>query len=141
MTTCERISELISGYLDDELSQGDRQRVEIHLKDCSSCRKTFQDMKQLRDAVSLSSVEVELSREQLEAIMGDLPARTSSGIGWILLLTGVIGTLSFVFWQLAIDDEIPAAGETGDQLHRFWSGWTVFISPQATNARLQKRSL
>ncbi len=107
MTSCERINELISGYLDEELVQGDQQKVEVHLKSCPSCKKVFEDMKQLRDAVSKSSVEVELSREQLELIMNDLPAKTSQGIGWVFLITGILSLAGFLIWQFAIDDEIP----------------------------------
>lgn len=107
MANCDKMNELISGYLDEELVQGDRQKVEVHLRSCSSCRQVFDDMKKLRDAVSKSSVEVELSKEQLELIMNDLPAKAASGIGWIFLITGVLFLIGFATWHFAIDDEIP----------------------------------
>ena len=31
---------LISGYLDGELTQGDAQRVRVHLEDCAVCQRT-----------------------------------------------------------------------------------------------------
>ena len=107
MANCEKINEMISGYLDDELVQGDQQRVEGHLKNCSACQQVFEDMRKLRDAVSKSSVEVQLSQEQLDLIMNDVPAKASAGIGWILLITGVICLASFAGWHFAIDDEVP----------------------------------
>ena len=43
---------LISGYLDGELTQGDRQRVEVHLDECEQCRRTYDDMARLRTTIA-----------------------------------------------------------------------------------------
>ena len=42
---CEDIETLLSGYLDGELTQSDRQRVEVLMEDCEDCAKTFEEMK------------------------------------------------------------------------------------------------
>ena len=48
---CEDTEALLSGYLDGELTQGDRQRVEVIMEDCQDCAQTFEDMKKLIEFV------------------------------------------------------------------------------------------
>jgi len=42
---CNETEPLLSGYLDGELTQGDRQRVELILEDCAECARVFDEMK------------------------------------------------------------------------------------------------
>ena len=42
---CQETELLISGYLDRELTQSDRQRVDLILEDCIECTETHQEMK------------------------------------------------------------------------------------------------
>ena len=71
MVGCQQISDTISGYVDGELTQGDRQRVEIHIESCSKCRSTYDDMVKLRDAVGKLSFG-EMPPEQWSKIMNDV---------------------------------------------------------------------
>ena len=41
---CNETEPLLSGYLDGELTQGDRQRVELILEDCAECARVFDEM-------------------------------------------------------------------------------------------------
>lgn len=107
MSKCEKINELLSGYLDEELVQGDQQRVRVHLSQCENCRQVYNQMSQLRKAVSKSLSQPELSQQQWEKIMNDIPARVSRSIGWVLLIVGAITLSGFLIWHFAIDDEIP----------------------------------
>ena len=51
MTTPHDFDEaLISGYLDGELTQGEAQRVRVHLEDCVECRKTADRLGQIKEA-------------------------------------------------------------------------------------------
>jgi len=106
MTRCDQIGELISGYLDDELTQADYQQVQIHVQSCVACRQTIDDMTKLRGAVSDSQQQAKLENERWEQIMNDLPAKASRGIGWILLISGVITLLSLAIWEFAIDNSV-----------------------------------
>ena len=49
---CERSFDeaLLSGYLDRALTQGDEQRVRVHVEDCGTCRTALDEMARLRDA-------------------------------------------------------------------------------------------
>ena len=48
---CQETELLISGYLDGELTQSDRQRVDLILEDCRQCNETHQEMKKFREGV------------------------------------------------------------------------------------------
>ena len=52
MLDCRQIDEMLSGYLDGELTQGDRQRVQLHLESCAKCRTAFDEMAELRVRMS-----------------------------------------------------------------------------------------
>jgi len=43
MNLCDRTQELISGYIDHELNQQDRQRVRVHLESCDR----YQDISEI----------------------------------------------------------------------------------------------
>ena len=44
----EEIQQMLSAYLDCELTQADRQRVRLHLEECAECRSAFEEMKALK---------------------------------------------------------------------------------------------
>lgn len=66
---CKDIEELLSPYLEDELTPQERQAVEKHLSSCPSCRELLSLMKEAR--ISLSTFpELEVSRELVEKLYG-----------------------------------------------------------------------
>jgi predicted anti-sigma-YlaC factor YlaD len=113
MIPCQKISELLSGYLDNELTQGDQQRVQVHLKSCYDCRRELDDLGKLRGAVAKSLPRSELENPEWEKIMNDMPAGVSRGVGWILLIAGVVTLVVLAVWEFAIDDEISMAAKLG----------------------------
>ena len=50
--SCQETEPLISGYLDRELTQSDRQRVDLILEDCDRCAASLKQLKKLRESVS-----------------------------------------------------------------------------------------
>ncbi|TWU32835.1 anti-sigma factor family protein [Novipirellula artificiosorum] len=107
MSSCNQINERLSGFLDGELTQGDHQRVEVHLRSCESCREELAAMKEIKAAVSNGYVVSELDHERWEKMMNDRPARLSRGIGWTLLISGIAWILSLAIWEFAIDNDVP----------------------------------
>jgi predicted anti-sigma-YlaC factor YlaD len=112
MLDCQKIGEMLSGYMDRELTQSDRQRVELHLQSCSECRTTFQEMTGLRQAVGELSFG-EMTREQWGRIMNDLTVRASRGIGWLFLALGLVFLLGYAAYSFAVDDTVGALTKTG----------------------------
>lgn len=112
MNTCEQYEVLITGYLDGELTQGDRQRVEVHVDSCPRCRKTYEKMKELCDDVGKLSFG-EMPPEEWSEIMNDVSVRASHGIGWFLYLAGIAVLVGYAGFEFYRDDTVPALIKTG----------------------------
>lgn len=64
---CERIEELLSPYLEDDLTQEQKQTVEDHLHTCSRCAELLSLMKEARESLSFFP-EVEVSEGLAEKL-------------------------------------------------------------------------
>jgi hypothetical protein len=70
--TCERIEELLSPYLEQDLGDEEKRLVDIHLEDCPDCRRLLAALTETRAALN-GFPELEISgslRERLLAIPG-----------------------------------------------------------------------
>jgi len=100
-TNSNHVAELLSGYVDGELTQQQRQRVDVHCADCKDCRNDLVELSALRNSVGkagLSDFDQDVWRE----MMNDTTVKTSRGIGWLLLIGGIltamgIGVGGFLF--------------------------------------------
>lgn len=107
------IGELLSGYLDGELTQQQRQRVVIHLEDCADCMKIFTDMEDLRQRMGQARIG-STNQDQWREMMNDTTVKVTRGIGWLLfvgalLIIAGIGVIAFwtdnsieLLWKLLI---------------------------------------
>ena len=94
------VGELLSGYIDGELTSQDRQRVDVHCDACEQCRDQLAEFRALRQQVGnarLSEVGEDTWREN----MNDVAVKSTRRIGWILAVGGVlvlggIGVFGFV---------------------------------------------
>ncbi|MDR9451886.1 MAG: zf-HC2 domain-containing protein [Acidimicrobiia bacterium] len=95
---------LISGYLDGELSQGEEQRVRVHLEDCPECRATAEELHRLKEVTMTTEFRVPDDTQWDET-----PRGRGSGFfrnfGWLILLAWIVGTLGYGLWQMATDTE------------------------------------
>jgi hypothetical protein len=85
----EHVGELLSGYIDGELTQQDRQRVEVHCDACSMCSNERDELTALRrdmGKLNLRTIGEDTWREN----MNDVTVRTSRGIGWLLFIGGIL---------------------------------------------------
>lgn len=62
--SCKHIEELLTPYLENELSSGERQDVEIHLDSCSECKDLLIQLQKLRDSLA-TFPELEISENLL----------------------------------------------------------------------------
>jgi hypothetical protein len=97
----EHVAELLSGYVDGELTQQQRQRVEVHCADCKECETGLAEIRVLRESLSKASLS-DISQDKWREMMNDTTVRTSRGIGWFLLAGGIlaafgVGMHAFVF--------------------------------------------
>lgn len=112
MLDCPQIDEMLSGYLDGELTQGDRQRVDLHLESCSKCRGAYEELADLRQAVGKMSFG-EMSQDEWSKIMNDLPIRASRGAGWLLYVAGFLIVCGYGLYEFMADDSEDAVIKTG----------------------------
>lgn len=96
----DHVDELLSGYLDGELTQQQRQVVDIHMAECVECSQRFQELETVRQRLTgarLGNNNEDYWREN----MNDPVTKATEGIGWLLfagallILTG-IGIYEFV---------------------------------------------
>jgi len=70
---CERIEELLSPYLEDDLTKEERQNVNAHLYTCAGCAELLSLMREAKESLS-SFPEVEVS-EGLTEKLYELPQK------------------------------------------------------------------
>ena len=70
---CEHVENLLSSYLEDELTVGDRLTVEEHLKSCADCQVLFILIKETQESLA-DFPQAEMSEELLERLY-DIPQR------------------------------------------------------------------
>ncbi len=76
MNQCHDIQELISGYIDHELSQQKAQRVRLHIESCENCRKVYEDLIAIRKEMGQLQYP-ECEEAKLDRIMNELSPEPS----------------------------------------------------------------
>lgn len=99
MTEARFREELLSGYLDGELTQAEEQRVRLHLEDHPEARAQLEEMRQMREATLSTTFRVPEDRQWDERPQG--PASLlARGAGWVLVLAWAVAMVAFGLWQL-----------------------------------------
>lgn len=116
---CERVEELLSPYMEDDLSQEDRRAVEEHLKSCPSCSLLLSSLKETTESLA-DFPETEVSGGLLNTLYAipDRKKRFSLGLDFFLrpslqpvlaAITIVLTLISFYFFnpnKKAFDREV-----------------------------------
>ncbi|MEO1245016.1 MAG: zf-HC2 domain-containing protein [Pseudomonadota bacterium] len=93
----QHVGELLSGYIDGELTQQERQRVELHCERCEECRVDLAELSALRRKIGDARLG-EAGEDNWGENMNDTGVRVTAAIGWILLIGGaILGAGAFVF--------------------------------------------
>ena len=96
--------ELLSGYLDGELTQGDAQRVRLHLEDCSQCRSVIDELRELREATMNTEFKVPEDTQWDETPRGVI-SRLLHNFGWLIAGLWVVGIVAYLVWQINTESE------------------------------------
>ena len=99
------LDEWLSGYIDGELTQQQRQRVEIHCSQNERAQALLEELQALRSDVgnaTLSQYGEDKWREQMD----DTGVQVSRGIGWLLLIIGALGIGGIVVFSFLTDPSI-----------------------------------
>jgi predicted anti-sigma-YlaC factor YlaD len=95
---------LLSGHLDRELTQGEGQRVRLHLEDCAACREELADLARLRQATRTTPFRPPEDDGWDERPRG-LSSLLTRRLGWTMVLAWAAVILVFAVWQLATAPE------------------------------------
>lgn len=85
----EHVGEMLSGFIDGELTQQDRQRVQVHIEDCGQCRTDLEELEAMRRAIGKARLS-DLAQDKWRETMDDTTVKASRGIGWLLVLGGAL---------------------------------------------------
>lgn len=106
--TCTRPFDeaLLSGYLDDALTQGDEQRVRLHLETCAACRAEVGEMRLLRESARATRFRVPLDTDWPE-LPKTAASRFGRSAGWVLVVAWLIVTAGIALWRAVADAGDP----------------------------------
>ncbi|MHC4818960.1 MAG: hypothetical protein ACYTF8_12990 [Planctomycetota bacterium] len=119
---------LLMGYLDGELDEAGRTRVEAALEEDPALRRELQEMRRLKELTHSICIDSRTDAE-LDAFWKDIYNRLERHTAWILLLLGFSGVVAGVgylfFTHPGTNWPIKAAAACGliGSLLLLWSVW------------------
>lgn len=110
----EEIRQMLSAYLDGELTQGGMQRVRVHLEDCESCRRSLEDMARLQE-LTRELAFAEPPEARMKELEKSLSVQAPRRLGWVFVVAGLAawlayGTVTYVrHWRPPTMEELLAS--------------------------------
>lgn len=105
----EELEQLISAYVDGELTQADQQRVRIYLEDSPDAAVRHRELLQLKQ-LTASLAFVPPPEELFAEFDRRVSVRAPRGLGWLLFCLGSIGLIGlglFAAYRAAIEPDTP----------------------------------
>ena len=103
---CHDLQELLSGYVDGELTQQESQRVRLHLELCNDCTKLHDELVVMKENLGeLSYPGADL--KALEEIENDLVSSNGQWLGWGLLLLAFLILAGNGLYEIFTADDVP----------------------------------
>lgn len=99
------VGERLSGYLDGELTQQDRQQVELHLANCTECRALYDELVELRTQLG-QSVGQQFGNDPFREAFVSPTNRTLAWLGWGILIVAMLGLGIAILAGLIADDTV-----------------------------------
>ena len=108
--------EMLSGYVDDELSDDERRAFEQELARNSELQHELEEFRKLQEVTGMARY-ADLPDEVWEGYWSSLYRKTERGLGWIFMSVGAIILLGFglfeVFNKLYFDPTVPLWAKLG----------------------------
>lgn len=124
--TCHQINEMISGYVDNELTQQESQHVALHIESCETCRTIFEEINQLKVSIKGNCMP-EMEADRIDAIIQDPISTTIQTVAWSLFLIGGSILLVLVGFEFLSASSISTSEKILSSL--LWGGlFGVFAS-------------
>ncbi len=97
----------LSGYLDGELTQQERQAVALHCEKCEKCRQELEELRVLRQRIGKAPLSL-IGEDKWRENMQDSTVRTSRNIGWILFIAGLLMAIGAALWAFIRDADMSS---------------------------------
>jgi len=95
---------MISGFLDQELTQADDQRVRVHLEDCDHCRTLLGELETMREAAMTTRFRSPTDDQWNESPRGGF-SQATRGLGWLMGIAWLVIVTAFGLWHAATGPE------------------------------------
>jgi len=105
-TLDKHVGELLSGYIDGELTQQQQQAVRLHCERCAPCARELEEIRALRERVGKTRLS-DVGEDTWRETMNDPTVKTTRGIGWLLFIGGVLAIAGIGIYEFVIDTSMP----------------------------------
>jgi len=103
---CKETEVYLSGYLDNELTQQESQRVELHLETCLVCLQLLKELTTAQKATR--SIELrQPGKQEWQKMENTILENISRGFGWLILVIWSATTVGYAFFQYAVTPTEP----------------------------------
>jgi len=102
----DHVGVLLSGYVDGELTQQQRQLVSLHCEGCDECRETLSRLREIRASVGKAHLS-EVGEDKWRETMNESSVQTTRNIGWLMFLAGALALAGIAVLQFLFNDETP----------------------------------
>ena len=99
------VGESLSGFLDGELTQQERQRVALHCEQCAECRENLANLKALRQRIGNAGLS-ESGEDKWRENMNDPLVQTTRNVGWLLFIAGLLALAGIALGAFIFDDGV-----------------------------------
>lgn len=98
-------SEWLSGYLDGELTQQQRQQVERLLDESPALRSELAELEKMQSTIK-TLPHKEIGKERLNEMVSSSTQRVTQKSGWALYVVGLAVLVGWGLYQFSRDDEV-----------------------------------
>ena len=99
------LDEWLSGYIDGELTQQQRQRVEIHCSQNEKAQALLEELQALRSDVGNATLS-QYGEDKWRESMDDMGVQVSRGIGWVMLIIAALGVGGVLVYGFLTDPSL-----------------------------------
>ena len=101
----QHVGELLSGFVDGELTQQERQRVTLHCSECAECREILANLRELRTRIGKAGLS-EFGEDKWRETMNDPTVQTTRSIGWLLFIAGLLVVAGIGLFEFIVASDI-----------------------------------
>ena len=101
----QHVGELLSGFVDGELTQQQRQLVTLHCDECADCRENLAGLRALRERIGKANLS-EIGEDKWRENMNDPTVQTTRSIGWLLFIAGLLVIAGIGLVGFIVSDEM-----------------------------------